>query len=91
MVEVILLMYYTYAFVFGWILWADSGFEAGNTTLSFVGLYMLARYVKTYHSERIIRINGGGNFGPGLPAWWAFLGHCGRSHTRGVLSTLYCG
>lgn len=43
-----LLVYYLWAFIFGWLLWKDEGFQNGNTTLSFIGLYMLARYVKLH-------------------------------------------
>lgn len=41
-------VYYTWAFIFGWLLWKDEGFFNGNTTLSFVGLYMLARFIRLH-------------------------------------------
>lgn len=40
--------YYTWAFVFGWLLHSDENFANGNTALAFVGLYMLARYVRLH-------------------------------------------
>lgn len=41
-------VYYAWAFIFGWLLWKDEGFANGNTTLSFVGLYMLARFIRLH-------------------------------------------
>lgn len=45
---IFLSVYYAWAFIFGWLLWKDEGFANGNTALSFVGLYMLARFIRLH-------------------------------------------
>lgn len=45
---IFLSVYYAWAFIFGWLLWKDEGFFNGNTALSFVGLYMLARFIRLH-------------------------------------------
>ena len=44
----LLCVYYGWAFLFGWLFHSDEGFANGNTTLAFIGLYMLARYIRLY-------------------------------------------
>ena len=43
-----LIGFYVWAFLFGWFLHTDNGFAGGNSALSFIGLYLLARYIRIH-------------------------------------------
>ena len=45
----VLVAFYIFQFIYGWIFSSSTGFiQDGYSTISFVGLYLLARYLKTY-------------------------------------------
>lgn len=58
-VEIILVAYLVFEFVYGCVIRAASDFMAGYSTLSFIALYMLARYVHLYHGGRIASMRRG--------------------------------
>lgn len=39
---------YSWAFIFGWFLHNDDSFAGGNSALAFMGLYLLARYIRIH-------------------------------------------
>lgn len=48
---ILLISFYLFQSVFGWITYAVAFFEAGYSTISFVGLYLLARYTRLYSPQ----------------------------------------
>lgn len=46
--RIVLICFYLFQSVFGWATYAVSFFEAGYSTMSFVGLYLLAQYTRLY-------------------------------------------
>ena len=45
--ELVLLCFYGFEFLYSWIGWSG-GFSGGYSTIAFIGLYLLARYLKLY-------------------------------------------
>lgn len=43
-----LLVFFAWEFVFGWFLHNDDNFAGGNSALAFIGLYLLARYIRLH-------------------------------------------
>lgn len=43
-----LLVFFAWEFVFGWFLHSDDNFAGGNSALAFIGLYLLARYIRLH-------------------------------------------
>lgn len=54
--ELVLLCFYGFEFLYGWI-GSTGGFAAGYSAMAFIGLYMLARYIKLY-GERLTSKSG---------------------------------
>lgn len=50
----VLIAYFSFEFVYGWFA-GDGGFSGGYSTLSFIGLYLLARYLRFYGEEVLNR------------------------------------
>lgn len=46
--RLVLICFYSFQSVFGWATYAVGFFEAGYSTMSFVGLYLLAKYTRLY-------------------------------------------
>lgn len=43
-----LISYYAWGFLMGWLLMIESEFSGGRTVVCFIGLYLLARYIRLY-------------------------------------------
>lgn len=52
-VEIFLVAYGCFEFVYGWVSCGAAGFAGGYSALHFIFLYMLARYVHIYHVQRL--------------------------------------
>jgi len=54
-IETFLLTYFTFQFFYGWVAPEAANFAEGYSTMSFIFLYVLARYVCTYHLALVQR------------------------------------
>lgn len=57
--KVILLAYFFMEFMYGWLVPSSGlGFEGGHTTISFIGLYLLGRYIRLYPVNKLSKVWG---------------------------------
>lgn len=52
-IELFLVSFFAFEMVYGWVGLVAADFKVGSSTMSFLFLYMLARYVRIYHYQRI--------------------------------------
>lgn len=52
-----LLIFYIFQFAYGWLCGGVGWFNGGFSTISFIGLYMLARYCRLYLSQYVNKIS----------------------------------
>ncbi len=56
-IRLLLISFFTFQTIFSWISGASIFFVNGNSTISFIGLYLLARYVAKYQQQWVYNYN----------------------------------